>query len=295
MARPDRRAPQRFRHSRSLRRHAEGRRAGVCPDATLVDIGHDIPAARRARRRARAGRLLPLLSRRHRSSWSSSIRASGRRAAALPPRPATTGSSRPTTACCRRCSDESPPKKRRRADRAQVRAARPSAARSKAAIASRRPPAGWPRASRWPRSARASRTSSRSICRAPSVHGDEVDRRGRARRSLRQPDHQHRSARRSSSWRSGGAIAVAVGGTRDAAPRRDLCRGAGRASCARSSAAPTTSRSRSTPATPPATLRLARGAPVDGAPVRRDRYDRLFALHEISQISSHHEITDNGI
>ena len=72
---------------------------GICPDATLVDITHDIPPHDVLAGALRARRGLPVLSRRARSSWRSSIPASARRAAASPPTPATTASSRPTTAC----------------------------------------------------------------------------------------------------------------------------------------------------------------------------------------------------
>ena len=72
---------------------------GICPDATLVDISHDVPPHDVLAGALELAACVPLLSRRARSFSSSSIRASARRGAASPPRPATTGSSRPTMAC----------------------------------------------------------------------------------------------------------------------------------------------------------------------------------------------------
>ena len=81
---PGHRAAHRLRHARPLRRHDEGRgaRASV-PDATLVDITHDIAAARRARRRARARRRPIATFPPARSFSPSSIPASDRRAAGI--------------------------------------------------------------------------------------------------------------------------------------------------------------------------------------------------------------------
>ena len=93
------RAPDRFRHPRSLRRHDEGRDARDLPrrDARRHHARHrrrTTCSTARSSWPPATGTFPPA-----RSSWSSSIRASGRRGAASPPKPATTGSWRPTTAC----------------------------------------------------------------------------------------------------------------------------------------------------------------------------------------------------
>jgi len=71
---------------------------GICPEATLVDISHDLPphdVLAAALELAAAYKYFPPAP--SFSSWS--IPASGRRAAASPPKSATTSSSRRTTAC----------------------------------------------------------------------------------------------------------------------------------------------------------------------------------------------------
>ena len=95
---------------------------GVCPDATLVDIGHEIPPhdvhGRRARARARAIATF----RSARSSWWSWIQAWARRGAASPPTRRLSirgaGQRRADRACF-----ETRRRRGRRADRAQIRAA----------------------------------------------------------------------------------------------------------------------------------------------------------------------------
>ena len=95
---------------------------GICPDATLVDITHDVAAARRARGRAAARRVLSLLSCRHHLPRG---RRSRRRLGAA--RHGGRGGRLPVRRARQRRADrvlrETPPQARRRADRAPLRAA----------------------------------------------------------------------------------------------------------------------------------------------------------------------------
>ena len=82
---------------------------GICPDATLVDISHDLPPHDVLAGALELGAVVPVLSRRHDLSRR---RRSGRRLGAAghcAPRAATTGSSPPTTACSRWSSTSMPP------------------------------------------------------------------------------------------------------------------------------------------------------------------------------------------
>ena len=183
--------------------------------------------ARRAGRRARAGRVLSLLSRRHhlpgrrRSRRGLGAPRHCRRDRRLPVRRAR--QRRAVGGVSRVAAEEG-----RRAHRAQVRAAhrqphvrRPRSVCAGGGLAGEGHRAGLAR----PEHHRLSRPS---ICRGRWWRPTRIDRRGGARRSVRQPDHQYRSPRRSSSSAGGGAIAVSVGGRDIAAHRRDLCRGPGR-------------------------------------------------------------------
>ncbi len=236
---------------------------GVCPDATLVDISHDMPRARRARRRARCWRRATPTFRPARSSWPWSIPASARRAAALPPTSATTGSSGPTTACSRRCSRERPPT--RVVELTERKYARPTVSRTFEGRDRFAPAAAWLAKG----VALTSLGRALERLRAARVDGARgIGRRARRRRGprrpLRQPRHQHRPPPRRAPGarrRDRRAYRRAPG----AAPRRDLQRRAGRASCARSSAAPTTWKSRSTAATRPTQLQAGRGQSGRGA------------------------------
>ncbi len=77
---------------------------GICPDATLVDISHDVPPHDVLSASLELAASLQVSSRRARCFSSSWIRASDRPGGRSRRRRATTGSSRPTTASCRRCS-----------------------------------------------------------------------------------------------------------------------------------------------------------------------------------------------
>ena len=72
---------------------------GICPDVTLVDVTHDLPPHDIAFAAHELAATYQLLSRRARSSWSSSIPAWARRGAGWRPKRRTGSSSRPTTAC----------------------------------------------------------------------------------------------------------------------------------------------------------------------------------------------------
>ena len=163
---------------------------GVCPDATLVDIAHDIPAARRDGRRPGARRLLPYFPP-ARSSWSWSIPASGSPRRGLAVETADYRFVAPDngvlSGACRDAAEESG-----RAHRAANTRGRPSAGPSKAATASRRPRRGWPRAS-------ALASLGGPLARLPAARAAGSGRHRRSsvgcrayRRSLRQRDHQHR-------------------------------------------------------------------------------------------------------
>ena len=115
-----RRIPQRFRHRDHYAGTLKAVVLSVCPDATLVDIGHEIPAhdvLAGALELAACYKYFP----KARSSSSWWIPASVRRDAASPPTPATTvrrARQRRAVGGVRRSAAEA----RRRTDRAQVRA-----------------------------------------------------------------------------------------------------------------------------------------------------------------------------
>ena len=243
---------------------------GICPDATLVDITPRHPAARRAGRRRSSWppcyRYFPAghdLPRRRRS------RASARRGAAIAAEAGDYRFVAPDNGVLTAVFDEHAAEARRRADRARATRGRRSAARSKDAIASRRPRPGWRRASTWRRSAaRSARLQRARPAAAAASSADGVDGEVRARRSLRQPDHQHRShdvrdaarraARSTSTRRRHRSSGLVV----------DLRRAPRRRARARCSAAPITSRSPSTAAS---------AADALGAGARRRRARRRRA------------------
>ncbi len=171
----------------------------VCPDATLVDIDHDIPPQDVLGGRARARGGVPLLSPRHRLSRGRRSWRGTRASRRSRPRRATTASSRPTTACCRSVLQQTPPT--RVVELPERKYARPH----------RQPHVRGPRSLRaGGRLACPGHRRSRHFgpvigdrsarhARAPSAVTDaRRRRRSPARRSLRQSDHEHRSTRR---WR----------------------------------------------------------------------------------------------
>ena len=181
---------------------------GICPDATLVDITHDVAAARHAR---------PA-----RSSWPPAYRyfpagtiflvvvdpgvGSARRGIA-----AEAGDYRfvaPDNGVLTLVFDETPPQARRRADRAPVRAAdrEPHVRGARSIRAGGR--LARARASSWRRSgAPVDRSTARAAARRTS-DAERHRRRSAARRSVRQSGHEHRSARRSSALRATSAVIV---------------------------------------------------------------------------------------
>ena len=166
---------------------------GICPDATLVDITHDVPAARRAGRRARARRGVPVLSRRHDFPG----RRRSRRRLDAPrrsrPKPATTRFVAPDNGVLTLVLDEHAAEARRRADRATLRAAdgQPDVRRARSVRAGRG--LAGARASTLAALGRAAGAPcSVSTSRSPTRRRRQHRRRGAARRSLRQPDHEYR-------------------------------------------------------------------------------------------------------
>ena len=138
-----------FGTARSLRRHDEGRRCSACAPTRRWSTS---PTTSRrttsgpARRQLAA--VLQVLSRRRPCSSSSSIRASARRGAAWP---LETGDYRfvaPDNGVLGAVLDETPARSASSSSPSASSRGRRSAARSRAAIASPRPPRGWPRARR---------------------------------------------------------------------------------------------------------------------------------------------------
>ena len=241
---PRRCTPQRFRHPRSLRRHTEGCRAERLPgrDAGRHRPRHSRP--RRAGRRAGTCGLLSLFSARHHFSRRRRSRASVRRAAALPPSAATTGSSRRTTACCRRCFARR--RRRKVVELTERKYARPTVSRTFEGRDRFAPAAGWLA------KGIALVSLGKSISNyqvldlpRPVVTAGRHQRRNGARRSLRQPDYQYRSAHaravRRRPARSGSPSATVTSRASWPPTRRRR-----RVNCVHSSAAPIISRSRST-------------------------------------------------
>ena len=205
---PGHRAPQRLRHARSLRRHDEGRdRSAICPDATLVDITHDIPAARRRSRGAlelaAAYRYFPAgtiflavvdpgvgSARRGIAAEAGDYRFVAPDNGVL-----TRGASTSTAAA-------------RVVELTERRYARPTVSRTFEGRDRFAPAAAWLAkgiAARRRSAARSTRLrAARSAAPAQST-ASEHRRRRAARRSLRQPGHQHRSARRSRRCAGGAA------------------------------------------------------------------------------------------
>ena len=220
MARPRRRAPVGLRHPRSLRRHDESGRAERLSrrdarrhHATTFRRTTSWPAPSSSRR------AIATFPPARCFSWSS-IPAWDR-----PPRPRRRSRRLHVRGARQRRADGGLPRDAaeagRRAHRAQVRARRPSAARSKAAIASRRPRDGWRKASALDVArARARPTITCSPFPPPAVRRRRDHRRSAARRSLRQPDHATSSTRTFDQLARGTAIAV----TRRR-PRRRRARG----------------------------------------------------------------------
>ena len=109
-------APEAWWHARRSRfsrisahaDHYAGTLKGVllslCPEATLVDITHDIPPHDVLTRGARTGGVLPIFPGRARSSGRRRSWRRARPGGGWSPTPATTGSWRRTTASCRSCS-----------------------------------------------------------------------------------------------------------------------------------------------------------------------------------------------
>ena len=163
-----------------------------------------------------------------RSSWSSSIPASGRRGAASPPTPATIGSWRPTTACCRRCFDE-----RRRSKVVELterKYARPTISRTFEGRDRFAPAAGVAGQGRRAGVARAEPSSDYQRLDLPGADrdGDDLCRRGRAavdRFGNLITNIDRRDVRASAA--AGRRSRVMVGGREIAAHGRDLRRGAG--------------------------------------------------------------------
>ena len=181
-----------IRLARPLRWHDEGVITGICPDATLVDITHDVTAARRHGRCAATCRVVSLFPGRYDLPRRSSIPASGRRDAAWRPRRATSGSWRPTTACCPPFFARRPPQ--RVVELTERRYARPTVTRTFEGRDRFAPAAAW----------LAKGTQLTAFGRTVSdYHRLEIPiaeaarrraaRRRPARRSLRQSGHQHRS------------------------------------------------------------------------------------------------------
>ena len=241
---------------------------GISPDATLVDISHDLPAARhpvRGRRSWRrrykyfpAGHHLP---RRRRSRRRHVAPRPGRRGGRVEVRRAR------QRRADRRVRTRRRPRRSSSSPSGATRGRR-SAGRSKAAIALRRPRRGWRRAIQLSALGRAGRpTSACSICHGRARPDGVAARARRPHRSVRQRRHEPRSAIGRDGWRTGcAACSSTVGGRIDRPARLDLRGDRARARSARSSAAPITSSA--PPRTPPA-RRSALGAGVGGAASRR--------------------------
>ena len=233
----------------------------VCPDATLVDIGHEIPPHDVAGGRARAGGVLSLLSGRHglprrrrsrrgieatrhrRGHRRLSLRRAGqRRADRRVPRDA--------AEACRRAAPSASTRGRR------------SAGPSRGAIASRRPPAGSPKASSssslGPRDHRLSdaRRSPQPAIDDDAIRGEvvRVDRFGNLITNIDRRTFDRLAQQ--------GAIVVSVERRAKSRASSPPTPKRAPASSARSSAAPIISRSPSTAASAADLLGLSRGAPV---------------------------------
>ena len=83
----------------------------ICPDATLVDISHDVPPHDILAGALELQASLPLLPAGHRVPCRGGSRRRLARAGGWPPKPGTTGSWRPTTASCRVYSRTMAPKR----------------------------------------------------------------------------------------------------------------------------------------------------------------------------------------
>ena len=206
---------------------------GICPDATLVDISHDIPphdVLAGALELAASYRYFP---RRHDLPGG---RRSGRRIGA----PRHRGRSRRLSVRRARqrradggASRDSPAEAGRRAHRAALRAPDrephvrgPRSVRAGGRLAGEGHRAVGARAA-------GDATISCSTCPRRAWMTDRDRRRGAARRSLRQPGHQHRSQERSRRCAQGGAIQIDAGRPAHRPPGRDLRRSRRRAkSCA---------------------------------------------------------------
>ena len=218
----------------------------VCPDATLVDIGHDIPA-----HDVLAGALELAACYRYFPPGTIFLVVvdpgvgSARRGIA-----ADIGDYRfvaPDNGVLSAVFRESPPKKV--VELTERKYARPTVSRTFEGRDRFAPAAGLPREGHRAGVARQEHQGlSDDRSAAPVGVGRGAARRGRARRSLRQPDHEHRSPdvravrRRRRRSRSSSASTKFRASSRRMPKRRPV-------NCAHSSAVPITSRSRSMPAT----------------------------------------------
>ena len=204
---------------------------GICPDATLVDISHDVAAHDVLGRRARARRGLSVFSARHdlprrrRSRRRIARRGIARRGRRLPVRGAgqRRADRRPRRASARK----------RVVELTERNCARPTVSRTfegPRSLRARRA-RGSPRASTSTALGRpagadpAPRDSAAGASRPDAIDGEVA-----ARRSLRQPDHQHPTARRSRRWpaaaldiRAGRIRCARVVSTYADAPPGEIC------------------------------------------------------------------------
>ena len=165
---------------------------GICPDATLVDITHDIPPHDVLGRRARAGGLLSLLSQPAPSSSWSSIPASARARRGIAAEAGDYRFVAPDNGVLTAVFRDTPPK--RVVELTERKYARPTVSRTFEGRDRFAPAAGW--LAKGIELARFGRPVDRlpacSTMPEPALDGGSRRRRGAAGRSLRQPGHQHR-------------------------------------------------------------------------------------------------------